>query len=86
MAVAAGLTTFWALLGTWVAVFPGTLEPLFGLEYDFLDHWGVTHLRFEVFTLGTLAVLSAIAVAGYVAGRAGRTTTTDDAVVARVNG
>lgn len=73
MAIAVGLTTFWALLGTWVAVFPGTLEPLFGIEYDFLESWGVTQLRFEVFTLGTLAVLVAIAVAGYLAGRNART-------------
>lgn len=69
MVIAAGLTTFWAALGTWVAVFPGTLEPLFGLDYDFLEYWGVTQTRFEVFTLGTLAVLTAIAVAGYLQGR-----------------
>ena len=69
MALVAGLTTFWAALGSWVAVFPGTLEKVFGLEYPFLDHWGVTRWRFEIFTLGTLAVLVAIAVAGYLRGR-----------------
>jgi len=69
MTVAAGITTFWAALGTWVAVFPGTLEPLFGLEYPFVDTWGVSRFRFEIFTLGTLAVLVAIAVIGYAAGR-----------------
>jgi amino acid transporter len=72
MTIVAGLTTFWAALGTWVAVFPGTLEGVFGLDYPFMDHWGVSRLKFEVFTIGTLAVLSAIAVAGYVQGRAVR--------------
>ncbi|ULP38354.1 APC family permease [Mycolicibacterium rufum] len=70
MAVAAGLTTFWAALGVWVAVFPGTLEPLFGLDYDFVEIWGVSRLKFEFFTLGTLAVLTAIAALGYGRGRA----------------
>ncbi|HET7668213.1 MAG TPA: APC family permease [Mycobacterium sp.] len=72
MALVAGLTTFWAALGSWVAVFPGTLEGLFGLDYPFLDHWGVTRWRFEIFTLGTLAVLVAVAVAGYLRGRSVR--------------
>ena len=31
MGIASGLATFWAALGVWVAVFPGTLEKLFGL-------------------------------------------------------
>jgi glutamate:GABA antiporter len=69
MPLAVGITTFWAALGIWVAVFPGTLEGLFGLDYLFLEHWGVLRLRFEVFTLGTLAVLTVIAVAGYLQGR-----------------
>ena len=80
MAAVAGLTTFWAALGTWVAVFPGTLEPLFGLDYDFLDNWGVTQLRFEVFTLGTLAVLTIIAVAGYLTGRSADTSVDDQTI------
>lgn len=58
LAVAVALTTFWAALGVWVAVFPGTLENLMGVHYDFVETWGVGRLRFEVFTLGTLAVLA----------------------------
>jgi amino acid transporter len=72
MALVTGITTFWAALGTWVTIFPGTLEALFGLDYPFLDHWGVSRLRFEVFTLGTLAVLTLIAVAGYIQGHSVR--------------
>ncbi|WHU47824.1 APC family permease [Gordonia sp. L191] len=69
LTVAVALTTFWAALGVWVAVFPGTLENLMGVHYDFVETWGVGRLRFEVFTLGTLAVLALIAIAGYLRGR-----------------
>ncbi|MFW0792325.1 APC family permease [Gordonia sp. CPCC 205515] len=69
MTIAVALTTFWAALGVWVAVFPGTLEHLFGIDYAFLDAWGVSRMRFEVFTLGTLGVLTLIAIAGYLCGR-----------------
>ena len=56
-------------------MFPGTLEKLFGLDYDFLDTWNVSRVRFEAFTLGTLAVLTVIAVAGYLAARRSRRST-----------
>jgi glutamate:GABA antiporter len=46
-------------------VFPGVLERLFGIGYDFEDSWGVSRTTFEVFTLGTLAVVVGIAVLGY---------------------
>jgi amino acid transporter len=67
--VALGVLCFaWVLLGSWVAVFPGTLEAVFGLDYPFEDIWGVSQARFEVFTLGTLGVLLVLGVAGYVRG------------------
>jgi amino acid transporter len=59
------LATAFIALGCWVAVFPGTLEPLFGVEYDFKDTWGVSRGHFEALTLGTLAVIAAIALIGY---------------------
>jgi amino acid transporter len=55
----------WVALGSWVAVFPGTLERLFGLDYDFVETWGVSQLTFEVFTLGTLLVLGILGAVGY---------------------
>jgi amino acid transporter len=58
----------WVLLGSWVAVFPGTLERLFGEEYPFKDIWGVSQPTFEVFTLGTLGFLLALCALGYVRG------------------
>lgn len=58
----------WVLLGSWVAVFPGTLERLFGEAYPFKEYWGVSQLTFEVFTLGTLAFLLVLGGVGYVLG------------------
>jgi amino acid transporter len=66
------LTTFWVALGSFVAVFPGTLEKLFGLSYDFKDEWGVSRGTYEALTLGTLAVVLAIALVGYALGRSVR--------------
>ncbi|MCG2622519.1 APC family permease [Arthrobacter sp. I2-34] len=61
--------TLWVALGSWVAVFPGTLESLVGLEYPFIEIWGVDQQVYTAFTLGTLGVLAALGIAGYLAGR-----------------
>jgi len=66
--IATSVITFWVALGTWVSVFPGTLERLFGLEYDFKDSWGVGQGEYEALTLGTLAVIVVVALIGYAAG------------------
>jgi amino acid transporter len=67
--VATVLTTFWVALGSWVAVFPGTLEKLFGLPYDFHGTWGVSRGKFEALTLGTLGVIVLVGLIGYALGR-----------------
>jgi amino acid transporter len=72
MWVACGLTTLWVALGSFVAVFPGVLERLFGISYDFQGTWGVSRSTYEVLTLGTLAVVFAIALIGYALGRSVR--------------
>jgi len=59
------LVTFWIALGSWVAVFPDTLERLFGVGYGFKDTWGVTQPTFEWLTLGTLIVIVLVGLAGY---------------------
>jgi amino acid transporter len=69
MWIATVLITFGVALGSWVAVFPGVLEKLFGLNYDFFGTWGVHRGTFEALTLGTLAVIVLLAVVGYVTGR-----------------
>jgi amino acid transporter len=71
------LVTCWIALGSWVAVFPDTLERLFGVGYGFKDSWGVTQGTFELLTLGTLAVIVAIGVAGFVAAADVRADTVD---------
>lgn len=58
----------WIALGSWVALFPGTLESVFGIDYPFEEYWGLSRMRFEVFTLGTLAVVILLGIVGYLAG------------------
>jgi amino acid transporter len=67
--ISTALVTFWILLGSWVAVFPDTLERLFKVGYPFKDTWGVTQGQFEALTLGTLGVIVAIGLIGYWLGR-----------------
>jgi amino acid transporter len=60
------LVFLWVAFGSFVAVFPGVLENLFGIDYGFEDYWGVSRVTFEVFTIGTLVVVIGLAVLGYV--------------------
>jgi amino acid transporter len=59
------LAFLWVAFGSFVAVFPGVLEKVFGVGYPFEDYWGVSRATFETFTLGTLAVVVGLAVLGY---------------------
>lgn len=68
LGAAAGLITFWVLLGSWTAVFPGTIDRLLGQHYSFADSWGVSQGKFEAFTLGVLAVVLIVSLLGYRAG------------------
>jgi hypothetical protein len=70
--------TGFIILGSWVAVFPGTIERVVGVDYgSFKDSWGVTRGRFEAVTLGTLAVIILIGVVGYIAGKGVREETVE---------
>jgi amino acid transporter len=60
-----GVCLAWVLLGSWVAVFPGTLERVFGIDYDFVETWGVSQATFESFTIGTLVALGILGAVGY---------------------
>lgn len=63
----------WVALGVWQTVVPGVLENVTGVGYDFVEEWGVSRVTFELFTFGTLALIAAFAVVGYlVAGRSRR--------------
>ena len=72
------LTTGWIVLGSWVAVFPDTLERLFGVGYGFKGTWGVGQGTFEALTLGTLVVIVVVGLVGYALGAEVRR---EDAVV-----
>jgi amino acid transporter len=70
MWILAGICEFWIIVGSWAAVFPGTIDHyLLGLSYSMQDSWGVSRARFEVFTLGTLAIVVVFAVLGYILGK-----------------
>lgn len=86
MLISTVLATFFAALGSWVAVFPGTLEQLFGLEYNFVEEWEVSRGRFEALTLGTVAVIVLLTVIGMAIGRAERRRESEDAAAARLGG
>lgn len=76
------LTMFWISLGVFQAVFPDVLEKVFGVGYGFKDGWdGVSRGAFEALTLGTLAIIFIVGVAGYLAGRRVRDETGDVEVV-----
>ena len=63
------IVTLWIVLGSWVAVFPGSIEPAIGVSYgSFTDSWGVSRLKFEAYTLGTLGVIVLLGIVGYIAG------------------
>jgi len=70
----------WILVGSWVAVFPGSLEVLFGLSYDFESVWGVSQSTFEAFALGTLGSILALGIVGYIRGKKVRNAAGQDAV------
>ncbi|WP_236573435.1 APC family permease [Streptomyces sp. GS7] len=63
--VATLLVYAWILLGSWATLFPGTLEAAVGIPYRFRTVWGVSRLTFETFTLGTVGLLLAVGLAGY---------------------
>jgi amino acid transporter len=82
MWIAGGICTAFVLLASFVAVFPDVIEKALGAGYNFKDTWGISRMRFEVFTLGTLAVIIAFAVIGYWLGRPVREQEADLALVA----
>jgi len=72
MLIATICATFCAVLGSWIALFPDTIELIFGVKYDFVGTWGVSRWHFEVLTLGTVAVIVVLTFVGLALGRAER--------------
>jgi amino acid transporter len=53
------------LIGSFGVIFPGTLEHALGIKYNFLDIWGLSRSRVELFTLGTLFIDLLVGFIGY---------------------
>jgi amino acid transporter len=68
MWIASVVITAWVALGSFAGIFPGVLEKIFGVKYDFAGAWAVSRWRYEAYTFGTLAVILAFGIAGYIAG------------------
>ena len=61
------------LLGSLGVLFPGTVEGLLGIEYNFEDIWGLTRVQVETFTLGTIAFDLLVAFIGFALAKKVRT-------------
>jgi amino acid transporter len=59
------LVMAYIVIGSIVALFPGTLETALGIEYDYAEIWGTTQGAVLGFTLGTFAVVVLLGVVGY---------------------
>lgn len=76
------LTTAFVAFGSWVSIFPGTLEAALGLPHDLSQAQGVPYAAFETLTLGTISFIVALALVGYWRGAGLRRTKADDAPLA----
>jgi amino acid transporter len=56
-------------IGSIGVLFPGTLESILGLEYNFQEIWGMARADVQIFTAGTMLTVILIAIAGYVGGK-----------------
>lgn len=56
------------VIGAITTVAPSLLNNALGVPYSFGSTWGVSELRFEVFTLGTVAAVLLLGVVGYLFG------------------
>ena len=59
------LVMAYIVIGSVVALFPGTLETALGMEYDYAEIWGTTQGAVLGFTLGTFVIVVLIGVFGY---------------------
>jgi len=53
------------IVGAVSTIAPSVLYSIFGASYSFQDSWGVSGLRFELFTVGTLVSVVIIGLVGY---------------------
>jgi len=54
--------------GTCVAIVLGVREKLYNVPYNFPASWWLSRRKFELYTLGALAVIIAFGIVGYITG------------------
>jgi amino acid transporter len=57
------------LIGSCGVIFPGLVEGLLGIKYDFQDVWGLSRVQVETFTIGTIAVDLVVGLIGFALAR-----------------
>jgi glutamate:GABA antiporter len=63
--LAVGVATAFTGLASIEALVPGTLEAITGIKFSFFGNWGVSRERFELLTIGSMAVVFVAIVACY---------------------
>jgi len=53
------------LIGSCGVIFPGLVEGLLGIDYNFQDIWGLSQKQVETFTIGTIAVDLIVGLVGF---------------------
>lgn len=69
------VVSFFIFIGGLTTLFPSALYGLFSIPYSFTDTWGVSQMRFELFTIGTLVAVVLLGVIGFLFGAKVRTNT-----------
>lgn len=59
------IVLLYIIIGTVVALAPGLIEGILGIEYNYLDIWGTTQANVLGFTLGTFGIVVLIGIVGY---------------------
>ena len=67
--VCAALTWMLCVITCVTLLWPGLIDNMLGQSYSMADSWGMSRARFEIFDLGTFAVLMLIAVVFWAYGR-----------------
>jgi hypothetical protein len=57
------------LIGSCGVIFPGLVEGLLGISYNFQDVWGLSRAQVETFTIGTIAVDLIVGLVGFALAR-----------------
>jgi hypothetical protein len=57
------------LIGSCGVIFPGLVEGMLGIKYNFQDIWGLSRTQVETFTIGTIAIDLFVGLVGFALAR-----------------